>query len=78
MSKLPRLFARSAKLLRDDADALDYLSDDWTEVSYDSSKGAHFEHTYTIAPDGKVFVLTAEDGGKEQLARLGVEVSDLL
>jgi hypothetical protein len=26
----------------------------------------------------KIFVLTAEDGGKEQLARLGVEVSDLL
>jgi methionyl aminopeptidase len=38
----------------------------------------HFEHTYTITPDGKIFVLTAEDGGKEQLARLGVEVSDLL
>ena len=54
------------------------LSDDWTVVSHDSSTGAHFEHTYTITPDGKIFVLTAEDGGKEQLARLGVEVSDLL
>jgi methionyl aminopeptidase len=54
------------------------LSDDWTVVSHDSSKGAHFEHTYTIAPDGKVFVLTALDGGKEQLARLGVLISDLL
>jgi methionyl aminopeptidase len=54
------------------------LSDDWTVVSNDSSKGAHFEHTYTIAPDGKVFVLTALDGGKEQLARLGVLISDLL
>ena len=54
------------------------LSDDWTVVSYDSSKGAHFEHTYTIAPDGKAFVLTALDGGKEQLGRLGIEISDLL
>jgi len=54
------------------------LSDDWTVVSQDSSKGAHFEHTYTIAPDGKAFVLTSLDGGKEQLARLGVLISDLL
>ena len=54
------------------------LSDDWTVVSHDSSKGAHFEHTYTIAPDGKAFVLTALDGGKAQLGRLGIEISDLL
>lgn len=54
------------------------LSDDWTVVSQDSSKGAHFEHTYTIAPDGKVFVLTALDGGKTELSRLGVEISTLL
>ena len=54
------------------------LSDDWTVVSHDSSRGAHFEHTYTIAPDGKAFVLTALDGGKEQLGRLGIEISDLL
>ena len=54
------------------------LSDDWTVVSQDSSKGAHFEHTYTIAPDGKAFVLTSLDGGKAQLARLGIPISDLL
>ena len=54
------------------------LSDDWTVVSQDSSKGAHFEHTYTIAPDGKVFVLTASDGGVSELAKFGVEISDLL
>jgi methionyl aminopeptidase len=54
------------------------LSDDWTVVAQDSSKGAHFEHTYTIAPDGKPFVLTAFDGGKEQLGRLGLQISDLL
>jgi len=54
------------------------LSDDWTVVSQDHSRGAHFEHTYAIAPDGKPFVLTAIDGGKEQLSRLGVEISELL
>jgi methionyl aminopeptidase len=47
-------------------------------VAHDSSNGAHFEHTYTIAPDGKIFVLTAEDGGKQKLGLLGVEISDLL
>jgi len=54
------------------------LSDEWTVVSQDHSRGAHFEHTYAIAPDGKPFVLTAIDGGKEQLIRLGVEISELL
>ncbi len=54
------------------------LSDDWTVVSVDKSRGAHFEHSYAICPDGKPFVLTAVDGGKENLTRLGVEISDLL
>ena len=54
------------------------LSDDWTVVAHDSSIGAHFEHTYTIAPDGKPFVLTAVDGGADQLGRLGISISDLL
>ena len=51
------------------------LADDWTVVSADKSRGSHFEHTYAILPDGKPFVLTAFDGGKEELARLGVEIS---
>lgn len=54
------------------------LSDDWTVVSEDKSRGSHFEHTYAILPDGKPFVLTAFDGGKQALARLGVEISNLL
>jgi len=54
------------------------LSDDWTVVSVDGSRGAHFEHSYAICPDGKPFVLTALDGGKAQLGRLGVEISGLL
>ena len=54
------------------------LEDNWTVVSQDKSRGAHFEHSYCIAPDGKPFVLTALDGGKAELARLGVEISGLL
>ena len=54
------------------------LKDDWTVVSVDKSRGAHFEHSYAICPDGKPFVLTALDGGKAELARLGIEISDLL
>ena len=54
------------------------LGDDWTVVSQDQSRGAHFEHSYALLPDGKPFVLTAADGGRAKLATLGVEVSDLL
>jgi methionyl aminopeptidase len=54
------------------------LADDWTVVSTDQSRGAHFEHSYVICPDGKPFVLTSIDGGKAELARFGVEISDLL
>jgi methionyl aminopeptidase len=54
------------------------LADDWTVVSNDKSRGSHFENSYAICPDGKPFVLTAIDGGRERLGRLGVEISDLL
>jgi methionyl aminopeptidase len=54
------------------------LADDWTVISNDKSRGAHFEHTYVICPDGKPFVLTSLDGGKAELARFGVEISSLL
>ena len=54
------------------------LADDWTVVSTDQSRGSHFENSYVICPDGKPFVLTAIDGGRSELGRLGIEVSDLL
>jgi methionyl aminopeptidase len=54
------------------------LGDDWTVVSQDKSRGAHFEHSFALLPDGKPFVLTAADGGQAKLASLGVEVSELL
>ena len=47
------------------------LDDDWTIVTDDGSWAAHFEHTFTLTPDG-AWVLTALDGGEARLADLGV------
>jgi len=44
--------------------------DDWTVVTTDGSLAAHFEHTFALTPDG-VWVLTAHDGGRAALERLG-------
>jgi methionyl aminopeptidase len=49
----------------------DVLDDDWTVVTADGSIAAHFEHTFTLTPNG-VWVLTALDGGEERLTALGV------
>ena len=54
------------------------LSDDWTVVTTDKSRGAHFENTFAILPDEKPFVLTALDGGRAELGALGIEISLLL
>jgi methionyl aminopeptidase len=45
--------------------------DDWTIRTVDGSWAAHFEHTFTLTPDGP-WILTALDGGKEKLGELGV------
>jgi methionyl aminopeptidase len=50
------------------------LDDDWTVITADGSRAAHFEHTVAISDDG-LWVLTALDGGREQLERLGVPVA---
>ena len=47
------------------------LEDEWTVVTADGSMAAHFEHTFTLTPDG-AWVLTALDGGEERLRTLGV------
>ncbi len=47
------------------------LEDDWTVITADGSLAAHFEHTFTLTPDGP-WVLTALDGGEAKLAELGV------
>src|SRR4051794_18510804 len=49
----------------------DVLADDWTVVTSDGSRAAHFEHTFTLTSDG-AWVLTALDGGRERLTALGV------
>jgi methionyl aminopeptidase len=52
------------------------LDDEWTVVTLDGSVAAHWEHTVAILDDGP-WVLTAEDGGREELARRGVRLSTL-
>jgi methionyl aminopeptidase len=47
------------------------LPDDWTVGTVDGSWAAHFEHTFTLTPDG-AWVLTALDGGEQALRDLGV------
>ena len=49
----------------------DMLDDDWTIVTADGSWSAHFEHTFTLTPNG-AWILTALDGGEPKLAELGV------
>jgi methionyl aminopeptidase len=50
------------------------LPDGWTVVTTDGSWAAHWEHTVAILADGP-WVLTAEDGGRAELAKRGVRVS---
>ena len=45
--------------------------DGWTVVTEDGSWSAHFEHSFTLTPNG-AWILTALDGGKAKLAELGV------
>ncbi|MBC2934857.1 type I methionyl aminopeptidase [Nocardioides sp. zg-1228] len=49
----------------------DLHADEWTVSTVDGSYAAHFEHTFTVTPEG-AWVLTAVDGGRERLAALGV------
>ncbi len=52
------------------------LDDDWTVVSVDHSIAAHWEHTVAVTKRG-LWVLTAEDGGEQMLAELGVPFAPL-
>lgn len=56
--------------------ATDVLEDDWTVVTRDGSRAAHWEHTVAIH-DGGIWVLTSHDGGAAALGALGVEVAPL-
>ncbi|MFT4009713.1 MAG: type I methionyl aminopeptidase [Nocardioidaceae bacterium] len=52
------------------------LDDEWTVATLDGSLAAHFEHTFTLTPNG-AWVLTALDGGEAELAALGVPFGPL-
>lgn len=47
------------------------LQDDWTVVTTDKSRAAHWEHSVAVHSRG-IWVLTADDGGAERLAPWGV------
>lgn len=44
------------------------LADGWTVTTDDGSRAAHWEHTVAVLPDGRLWVLTARDGGAAGLA----------
>jgi methionyl aminopeptidase len=52
------------------------LDDEWTVVSSDGSRAAHFEHTVAVSDEG-LWVLTAPDGGQERLTALGARFAPL-
>jgi methionyl aminopeptidase len=52
------------------------LDDEWTVSTADGSLAAHFEHTFTLTPNG-AWILTALDGGEAKLAELGVPYGPL-
>ncbi len=47
------------------------LADEWTVVTVDGSRAAHWEHSVAIH-EGGIWVLTARDGGARRLAEFGV------
>lgn len=47
------------------------LSDEWTVVTVDGSRGVHVEHTVAATPQGP-WVLTAHDGGAAELRSRGL------
>ena len=49
----------------------DLDEDEWTVVTADGSWAAHYEHTFTVTPNG-AWVLTAPDGGQARLEAMGV------
>lgn len=46
-------------------------ADEWTVSMADGSPAAHFEHTFTLTPNG-AWILTALDGGRAKLAQMDV------
>ena len=54
----------------------DVLDDEWTVVTQDSSRAAHWENSVAVT-DAGLWVLTALDGGQQQLKALGAAYAPL-
>jgi len=54
----------------------DVLDDDWTVVTQDGSRAAHWENSVAVT-DAGLWVLTALDGGQQQLKALGAAYAPL-
>lgn len=54
----------------------DVLDDEWTVVTRDGSRGAHWEHSVAILDEG-IWVLTEPDGGVSECARRGIACTPL-
>ncbi len=54
----------------------DVLDDEWTVVTRDGSRAAHWENSVAVT-DAGIWVLTALDGGQERLEALGVAYAPL-
>lgn len=52
------------------------LDDDWTIKTNDGSDACQWEHSVAVHSEG-IWVLTAEDGGASELAKLGVTVKPI-
>jgi methionyl aminopeptidase len=55
----------------------DVLDDEWTVVTQDGSRAAHWEHSSAVT-DAGIWVLTALDGGQERLEALGAAYAPLI
>ena len=55
----------------------DVLEDEWTVVTQDGSRAAHWEQSVAVT-DAGIWVLTALDGGQERLGALGATYAPLL
>lgn len=56
--------------------ANEVLADDWTVVTLDKSRAAHWEHTVAATSEG-LWILTALDGGAAKLAEIGAPFAPL-
>ena len=52
------------------------LADDWTVVTLDGTRAAHWEHSVAVREDG-LWILTAVDGGQAALAAAGAAYAPL-